>query len=103
MIVYKDTKAFVQVVDLPNENFADDNKKENVFVVDDGSELANKIVSLFPNYDFVVDESGNLVDIISNVLSIEKTSEEPTPLENMTDYLIDVDYRLSLVEMGIDG
>ncbi|MED3551032.1 hypothetical protein [Cytobacillus praedii] len=102
MIVYKDTKAFVQVVHKPNKNFADDNKKDNVFVVDDESELANKIVSLFPNFDFVVDDSGNLVDVISNVPSIENSVEESTSLENMTDYLLDVDYRLTLVELNLN-
>ena len=34
------------------------------YVVPDGSELALKIKTLYPNYDFVLDDAGNLIDVV---------------------------------------
>ena len=33
------------------------------FVIPDGSELAEKIKRLFPNFDFVFDDDGNIADV----------------------------------------
>lgn len=60
MIVYSN-KQFTKCADFPNEDFVgnadwvlDDNKQ---------AELENKIISLYPNYDFVLDGDGQLVDV----------------------------------------
>jgi hypothetical protein len=59
MIIYKDNKGFEQRSDKPNENWTD----EDCFVVEDGTNLANKIVQAYPFYNFVTNEHGELIDI----------------------------------------
>ena len=58
MILYKD-KRFVTRSDAPNTDFMGDAD----FVVPDDSELAEKIISLYPNFDFVLDDDGNIADV----------------------------------------
>lgn len=60
MIVYKDNKGFEQRSDKPNENWTDN---ENVYIVPDDSELAEKIKKAYPYYNFITDENNNLIDI----------------------------------------
>lgn len=75
MIVYQD-KSFETRSDKPNENWTDN---EDVYVVDDNSELAQRIINAYPHYDFV-DKNGELVDIIE----LEKPPQpppEPTEIE----------------------
>jgi hypothetical protein len=60
LIVYKDNKGFEQRSDKPNENWTDN---ENVYIVPDDSELAEKIKKAYPYYNFITDESGDLIDI----------------------------------------
>lgn len=75
MIVFKNDKGFEQRSDIPNGNWTD----EDVFVVDDNSELAQRIINAYPYYDFVV-EDGELVDIVE----LERPPEpppEPTEIE----------------------
>lgn len=69
MIVNKTDKGFQTRSDMPNSNWLND---DNYIVIPDGSELANKIMQLFPRYDFVLDKKGNLVDVVE----IPKTEEE---------------------------
>ncbi|RFU70342.1 hypothetical protein D0469_07005 [Peribacillus saganii] len=59
MIVYKDNKGFESREDKPSENWTD----ADVFVVEDGSELAQKIMANYPYYNFVTDQDGELIDI----------------------------------------
>lgn len=59
MILYKD-KRFVTRSDAPDTDFMGDAD----FVIPDDSELAEKIISLYPNFDFVLDENGNIADVI---------------------------------------
>lgn len=68
MIINKDNKAFQTRSDMPNTNWLG----EEWYVVEDGSNLANKISQLFPRFDFVLDDDGNLVDVVE----IPKTQEE---------------------------
>jgi hypothetical protein len=61
VIVDKDTKGFKSRSDSPDKNFTDN---ENVFILEDGSDLANKIMHNYPYFEFVLDLEGNLVNII---------------------------------------
>lgn len=69
MLVNKLSKGFQTRSDKPNSNWLND---DNYIVVPDGSPLANKIIKLFPRYDFVLDENDNLIDVVE----IPKTQEE---------------------------
>lgn len=69
MIVNKLNKAFQTRSDKPNSNWLND---DNYIVIPDGSELANKMMKLFPRFDFVLDEKGELIDVVG----IPKTEEE---------------------------
>lgn len=74
MIIYKENKGFEQKSDKPNENWTNNN---NVYIVDDESELAQKIINAYPYYDFIENAEGNLVDVVA----LEKPSPqaiEPT-------------------------
>ena len=58
MILYKD-KRFVTRSDEPNTDFMGNAD----FVVPDDSELAEKIIQLYPNFEFVFDENGKIADV----------------------------------------
>ena len=66
MVVYKN-KNFVTNSKYPDSDFMGNAD----FVIPDGSELAEKIKN-YENFDFVLDEAGNLVDI-------EETERPPVP------------------------
>lgn len=68
MIVNKKNKGFQTRSDLPNTNWIGD----EWYVVPDNTPLANKIMQYFPRYDFVLDDKGNLIDVVE----VEKTEEE---------------------------
>lgn len=69
MIVNKITKGFQTRSDKPNSNWLND---DNHYVIPDNSPLANKIMQLFPRYDFVLDKNDNLIDVVE----IPKTDAE---------------------------
>jgi hypothetical protein len=69
MLVNKITKGFQIRSDVNNFNWL---KSEEWFVVKDNSPLAQKILKLYPRYDFVLDENEELIDVIE----IPKTQEE---------------------------
>ena len=52
MIIHKIEKNFQTRSDMPNSNWLND----EWYVVPDNSELANKIMQLYPRYDFVLNE-----------------------------------------------
>ena len=66
MVVYKN-KSFVTNSKYPNSDFM----ANADWVIPDGSELAEKIKS-YENFDFVLDEAGDLVDVV-------KTERPPVP------------------------
>ena len=68
MIVNKTNKGFQTRSDMPNFNWLGD----EWHIVPDHSELANKIMQLYPRYDFVLNDNGELVDVIE----IAKTEVE---------------------------
>ena len=68
MILYND-KRFITNSEHPNDDWFGDAD----YVIPDDSELAQKIIRLYPNFEFIFDESGNISDVI-------ETSE---PIENI--------------------
>ena len=58
MVLYKD-KHFITRSDAFNTDFMGNAD----YVVPDDSELAEKIKTLYPNFDFVFDDDGNIADV----------------------------------------
>ena len=73
MILYKD-KRFVTRSDEPNTDFMGDADH----VIPDNSELAEKIIRLYPNFEFVFDDNGKPVDVIET----EPAPAPPLPPTN---------------------
>ena len=69
MIVNKLNKAFQTRSDASNFNWLN---SEDWYLVADNSPLAQKVKQLFPRFDFVLDDDGNLIDVVE----IPKTQEE---------------------------
>lgn len=67
MIVYKD-KHFITNSDHPEDDWIGNAD----WVIPNDSELAEKIIRLYPNFEFVFDENGQPVDVI-------ETEPEPVP------------------------
>ena len=58
MILYKNMRYRTDS-DHPNDDWVGDAD----YVVPDDSEIAEKIKTLYPNYDFVLDDDGNIADV----------------------------------------
>ena len=84
MIVYSD-KRFSANSDHPNDDWIGNAD----WVIPDGSELAKKIISLYPNFEFVFDDNGQPVDVT-------ETEPEPKPPEITTEQ------RLSAMENAVE-
>ena len=67
MIIDKSTKLWQQIYGK-NYNYGG----QNYYYVEDNTILANKVISLSPRFDFVLDENDNLIDVVE----IPKTEEE---------------------------
>lgn len=87
MIIYKDNKGFETRSDKPNENWTN----KDCFVVEDGTELAQKIINAYPHYDFITDTDGNLIDI--------EVLEKPiiTPLPTVEDRITALEAAMNFV------
>lgn len=72
MIVNKKTKIFQIRSDRPNSNWMG----ADWFLVNDNYALAQKIDELYPNFDFVLDNNGNLIDIVEIPKSKEELDKE---------------------------
>lgn len=74
MVVYKD-KQFVTSSEHPNDDWIGNAD----WVIPDDSELAEKIIRLYPNFNFIFDNDGNISDVsetgepIENVISQKKS------------------------------
>ena len=82
MIINKKTHSILTRSDKPNENWT----KEDCYVVADGSELANKILSNYPNIEYVIDND-KIVDV--NILE-HKPEEKPVSV--IEQLRADLDY-----------
>ena len=58
MIIYKN-KSFVKSEKYPNTDWIGNAD----WVIPDDSELAEKIIRLYPNFEFVFDDDGNIADV----------------------------------------
>lgn len=67
MIIYKN-KCYATNSEYPDSDFIGNAD----WVVPDGSELAEKIIAIHPNFDFVFDDDGNISDVV-------ETEPEPLP------------------------
>ena len=61
MIVNKFDKGYQTRSDASNFNWL---ASDEWYLVPDNTPLANKIIELYPRYDFVLDENDNLVDVV---------------------------------------
>lgn len=77
MIFKISTKNFQTLSTHPNDNWTDDS---DYIVIPDGSELADKIMASYPYFDCVLDENGNLIDIVPT-----ERPEPPAPEPTETD------------------
>jgi len=94
MIIDKNTKTFQSRSDKPNENWTDET---NVFVVEDGTELAHNIVANYPYFDFVLN-GGDLIDIAPTERPPEP-QQSPSELDTLKD--IQAQVVLTLVMGGL--
>lgn len=77
MVIFNDL-SYMTRSDMPDSDWTGEAK----YVVEDGSNLANKILSCINGFTAVEDESGNLIDVIPN----EVPEPEQPPLSE-TDLL----------------
>lgn len=61
--------------------------------------LANKVKVNHPYYDLVLDSDGNLIDVMPTEKPPEPDLLPPEPSQD--DYLLDLDYRISMIELGL--
>ena len=78
MVVYKD-KHFKTRSDRPDDDFVGNAD----YVIPDNTELAQKILDFYPNFDFVFDDDGNISDVVETESQPipEKLPEPPTNAE----------------------
>lgn len=60
MLVHKTEKTYIDRLSTPNTNWLEDNA---YYLVDSGSELAEKVRKYSPNFEMLTDEAGNLTDV----------------------------------------
>ena len=80
MILYND-KRFITNSEHPNDDWIGNAD----WVIPDGSELVQKIIRLYPNFEFVFDDNGQPVDVTEN-------EPEPSPP------VISLEQRISAME-----
>ena len=68
MIINKKTKAIISCSNKPNKNWMG----TEWYLVEDYSVLSQKIEMLYPRFEFVLNDNGELIDVVE----IPKTQEE---------------------------
>lgn len=86
MIVYKN-KRFMQIGLYPDTDWVGDAD----YVVPDDSEIAEKIKTLYPNFDFVFDDDGNIADV---------TATEPVPAETVPEPPTNAELAAAIAELA---
>ena len=86
MVVYKN-KRFMQIGLFPDTDWVGNAD----YVVPDDSELAEKIKTLYPNFDFVFDDDGNIADV---------TATEPVPAETVPEPPTNAELAAAIAELA---
>jgi len=95
MIIHKVTKEFQIRSDFPNSFWMENQSEDDYFVIQDGSEIANKILQNHPYFSFILDENQSLIDIEIKEDEKNKKNQEQVILNqirilksnlNRTDY-----------------
>ena len=98
MIINKQTRLFLTRSDKPNENWTN----EDCYIVDDNSELASKIISNYPNIEYVI-EDNEIEDVnITEPKPVILTHEEINAL--VVDKIrekYDVNEEFKMINLGI--
>lgn len=84
MIIFKD-KSFLKMDLYPDTDWIGNAD----WVIPDDSDLAEKIIRLYPNFDFVFGDDGNISDVV-------ETEPEPKPPEITTEQ------RVSAMENAVE-
>ena len=82
MVINKKTFSILTRSDIPNENWTND----DCYVVEDGSELANKIISNYPNIEYIINKG--------EILNVKIVEPEPIeePISEFEQLRADLDY-----------
>lgn len=86
MLINKFTKTFQTRSDKPNSNWLD----TSWYVVSDNSPLAQKVQNLFPRFEFVLNEEGELIDVIEIPKAEKEIIQEK--INNIDIELKQIDY-----------
>ena len=76
-VIIRNDNSYIRNEMFPNSNFLG---ADNVTVIDDNSELADKFIRLFPYGKIVTDDNGNVIDVVDNTPA--PTPVPPTPPTN---------------------
>ena len=90
MIIYEN-KGFETNSNFPNTDWTG----EALYVVEDGSNIANKIKVLYPYYDFVTDENGRLIDVVE-----VEHEDTPKTADKFEQLRADIDFLA--IMMGVE-
>ena len=86
MVLYNDGN-FITNSAYPDTDFMGDAD----FVVADDSDLAQKIIRLYPNFDFVFDDDRNIADV---------TATEPVPAEEVPEPPTNAELAAAIAELA---
>ena len=86
MILYND-KRFITSSEHPNDDWFGDAD----YVIPDDSELAEKIKALYPNFNFILDDDGNIADV---------TATEPVPVEEVPEPPTNAELAAAIAELA---
>ena len=86
MVLYNDGN-FVTNSAYPDTDFMGDAD----FVVADDSDLAQKIIRLYPNFDIVTDDEGGIADV---------TATEPVPAEEVPEPPTNAELAAAIAELA---
>ena len=86
MVLYNDGN-FVTNSAYPDTDFMGDAD----FVVADDSDLAQKIIRLYPNFDIVTDDEGGIADV---------TATEPVPVEEVPEPPTNAELAAAIAELA---
>lgn len=93
MVFNKKTHEFQTRNDAPNSNFMNDN---SFIVINDNSEIANKIIKFSPYFKIIENENGEIIDVIEDKVKKEKQefiNLNLLQIEELKQKLFNTDYQ----------